>query len=72
MTECQRCGGRATLFLCPRCESHLDKLLRELPWWLERLTETAVGATRLRVYADEARDLAAALMAAADYAERDQ
>ena len=26
----------------------------------------------LRVYADEARDLAAALLAAADYAERDQ
>lgn len=47
MTECQRCGGRATLFLCPRCESHLDKLLRELPWWLERLTETAIGATRM-------------------------
>lgn len=47
MTECQRCGGRATVFLCPRCESHLDRLLRELPWWLERLTETAVGQTRM-------------------------
>lgn len=46
-TECQRCGGRATLFLCQRHIASLRTLLLELPWWLDRLTETAVGQTRM-------------------------
>lgn len=47
MTECQRCGGRAELFLCPRCVNTLEKQLSELPWWLGRLTETAHGRVRM-------------------------
>lgn len=47
MTECRRCGGTAQLFLCPRCVEHVRRLLAEMPWWLHRLTETAVGQTRM-------------------------
>lgn len=47
MTDCQRCGGRATTFLCPRCTTTLKTTLAQLPWWLDRLTETAIGQTRM-------------------------
>jgi len=48
MTECQRCGGKsADAFLCGRCCQAIDSQLRELPWWQERLTETAQGRTRM-------------------------
>ena len=47
MTECRRCGGKAQLFLCPRCTSSLQRTLTDLPWWLNRLTEAAVGQTRM-------------------------
>jgi hypothetical protein len=48
VTECRRCGGRAAdAFLCQRCAETLRGWLRELPWWLERLTETAQGRTRM-------------------------
>ncbi len=48
MTECRRCGGRATdSFLCWPCCKHLTRMLREMPWWLARLTETAIGQTRM-------------------------
>lgn len=48
MTECQRCDAKAhNAFLCGRCETHLHRLLADLPWWLERLTETALGQTRM-------------------------
>lgn len=47
MTKCQSCGGRAQLVLCGRCEAKIREILREMPWWLDRLTETAVGHARL-------------------------
>jgi hypothetical protein len=47
MTECQRCGAKAQLFLCVKCEAQIQDLLNELPWWLDRLTEAAVGQTRM-------------------------
>ena len=47
MTECRRCGGRASAFLCPRCTTKVDTGLRELPWLLRCLTETATGQTRM-------------------------
>ena len=48
MTECHRCGGKAhNAFLCSPCQTHLRKLLTEMPWWLSRLTETAIGQTKM-------------------------
>lgn len=47
MTECQRCGGKAVTFLCRKCEVLIAQMLAELPWWLDRLTETACGQTRM-------------------------
>ena len=47
MTECRRCGAKAQLFLCPRCTTTLQRTLDDLPWWLNRLTEAAVGQTRM-------------------------
>lgn len=47
MTECQGCDGKAQLFLCSKCCELLKTTLAELPWWLHRLTETALGQTRL-------------------------
>ncbi|SRX93577.1 hypothetical protein MSP7336_01816 [Mycobacterium shimoidei] len=47
MTECHSCGGRAEVVLCGRCQGKIHGILRELPWWLDRLTETAVGQARL-------------------------
>ena len=47
MSECRSCGGRATVFLCHPCEKRLGRDLADLPWWLERLTEAALGQTRM-------------------------
>lgn len=48
MTECQRCGAKAhNAYICPKCEQTAKRLLLELPWWLDRLTEAAVGQTRM-------------------------
>lgn len=47
MTECRRCGGKAQLYLCQRCTTTLQRTLTDLPWWLNRLTEAAVGQTRM-------------------------
>lgn len=48
MTECRRCKGQAAdSFLCGECADTLRTELRELPWWLDRLTETALGQTRM-------------------------
>lgn len=48
MTDCQRCGGRANdAFLCRNCQAALQTTLSHLPWWLARLTETAIGQTRM-------------------------
>jgi len=48
VTDCRKCGAKApNAFLCPRCVGSLRDQLSELPWWLERLTETALGMTRM-------------------------
>ena len=48
MTECTRCGAKAhNAFLCRNCVTTAQTTLADLPWWLNRLTETAVGQTRM-------------------------
>ena len=48
MTECRQCGAKAhNAFLCGRCTDKLRDILASLPWWLDRLTETAIGQTRM-------------------------
>lgn len=45
--KCQRCERPSTLFLCNDCISSLKQLLVDMPWWLDRLAETAIGQARL-------------------------
>lgn len=47
MAECQRCGSKSQLFLCNQCTTRVHRNLIELPWWLNRLTEAAVGQTKM-------------------------
>lgn len=47
LTKCKRCDRATELFVCKACVSELRDRLRALPWWLDRLTETAVGQARL-------------------------
>ena len=47
MSTCQACQGRAELWLCRTCTTELAALLRDLPWWIDRLIEAAVGDVRL-------------------------
>lgn len=48
MTECLRCGAKAhNAYLCPRCTTAVRQVLTDLPWWLDRLTEAAIGQTRM-------------------------
>jgi len=48
MTECTRCGAKSNnAFLCRECLLTAQTALADLPWWLNRLTETAVGQTRM-------------------------
>lgn len=48
MTECTRCGAKANnSFLCRNCVTTAQTTLADLPWFLERLTEAAVGQTRM-------------------------
>ncbi len=48
MTECGRCGAKAhNTFLCRECITTAQTILADLPWWLDRLTETATGQTRM-------------------------
>ncbi len=48
MTDCRHCRASVTdAFLCNRCRDTLRTELAALPWWLERLTETALGQTRM-------------------------
>jgi predicted RNA-binding Zn-ribbon protein involved in translation (DUF1610 family) len=48
LTKCQNCKADVTdAFLCRKCRDDLRGELKELPWWLERLTETALGQTRM-------------------------
>jgi hypothetical protein len=45
--ECRRCERKCELFICPTCIENLRAQLRDLPWWLDRLIETALGQVRL-------------------------
>lgn len=47
MTKCQVCGSKSTVFLCREHIAELQKTLQDLPWWLERLSEAAVGQVRM-------------------------
>jgi hypothetical protein len=48
MTECTRCGAKAVnAFLCRSCLTTAQTILADLPWWLNRLTEAAVGDTKM-------------------------
>jgi hypothetical protein len=45
--KCQSCSAPTDLFLCHRHVTELRTLLDELPWWLDRLGEAAVGHVKL-------------------------
>ena len=48
MTECGRCGAKSpNSYLCKTCMVTAQTVLADLPWWLEKLTETAIGQTRM-------------------------
>lgn len=47
MTECKRCERKCELFICSTCVENLRRQLRDLPWWLDRLAETALGQVKL-------------------------
>lgn len=47
MSKCQVCEGRAQLFLCLTHITALREALREMPWWLGKLKDAAVGNVRL-------------------------
>jgi len=48
MSECTRCGAKANnAFLCRPCLATAQTTLADLPWWLNRLTEAAVGDTKM-------------------------
>lgn len=46
-TTCQNCQGKAQVFLCARCQGELRQMLADLPWWIDRLAEAAVGHAKL-------------------------
>jgi hypothetical protein len=47
MTECTKCQGQATLYLCPRCIVELRHQLLGLPTVLTWLHDSAVGDTKM-------------------------
>ncbi len=47
MTKCKRCERATDLFVCKACIAELRKRLADLRWWIDRLTETAVGQANL-------------------------
>lgn len=47
MSKCQVCDGRSQLFICTTHLGVLQTTLQEMPWWIERLTESALGQVRL-------------------------
>jgi hypothetical protein len=57
MSQCQRCSGRATLFLCNACTSDLREMLEGMPRWLGYLADAAHGQTRLGESARRSGDL---------------
>lgn len=47
MSKCRVCEGRAQLFLCLTHITTLRETLHDLPWWLDKLDEAAVGQVRM-------------------------
>lgn len=47
MSECLHCERKSDLFLCGPCTSDLNNMLKDMPWWLDRLAETSIGQARL-------------------------
>jgi hypothetical protein len=47
LSECQRCGSKSQLFLCPNHTDELRDMLSELPRLTRHLAEAATGQTRL-------------------------
>lgn len=45
--ECNRCSRKTDMFICTTCVQGLRQQLLDLPWWLDRLVETAVGQAKL-------------------------
>lgn len=42
------CSAKAITFLCNKHTDELRAMLSDLPWWIDRLTEAALGQTKLR------------------------
>ncbi len=45
--ECRRCARPTDAYICGHCVKGLREQLHDLPWWLSRLAETALGQVRL-------------------------
>lgn len=48
MSTCSVCSAKAITFLCNSHTDELKSMLTDLPWWIDRLTEAALGQTKLR------------------------
>jgi len=44
---CQRCGGRADVYLCRECGKQLRDNLKQIPWLSDRVAEAAVKETNI-------------------------
>src|ERR1700757_3763452 len=74
VTQCQRCGGRAQLFLCGTCPRELKNMLTGLAvgqklapgqhgaGWIENLEDAVLGRTRLGESARRSTDRTTPLM----------
>lgn len=47
MTKCKRCDRATEMFVCKTCVAELRKQLADLPYWIDRLAETAIGQAHL-------------------------
>lgn len=74
MSQCQRCAGRAQLFLCSTCSNELREMLKGLAHgqklaggkfgsgWIENLQDAVLGRTRLGESARRSSDRTTPLM----------
>ena len=47
MPDCTRCARKTDLYLCSTCIGNLRSMLHDMPWYLDRLVETAIGQARI-------------------------
>lgn len=46
--QCQSCSAPSPdAFICKRCQADLRRMLADLPWWIDRLAEAAIGQAKL-------------------------